>query len=251
MSILFILIIKFNHDSSYGVMLWFPTYVGEITTEQKQAAFDANCRQIVSHFNTETLKSYCSCKNTTFRDAVISGTRLQSWMISNVIFSNVTFREVIFDNIVINGSLFVNNCAFHNCTIENSQFLRITWTNVFELSLNVSSSTLCDLHGLSETDKLIVKNTTLNGITFNETTIVNGSTFNDNNTTTCKNQVTNLDIHCDQSDISTVYRDSFIISAATLPGYVVSAVAVYLFRRNYWLGKLTITPTYSSYSPVV
>ena len=249
MSILFILII---HYSAFGVMLWFPTYVGEITTEQKQAAFDANCRQIVSHFNTETLKSYCSCKNTTFRDAIISGTRLQSWMIGDVIFSNVTFRDVIFDNVIINGSLFADNCAFHNCTIENSQFLRITWTNVFELSLNVSSSTLCNLHGLNETDKLTVKNTTLNGITFNETTIVNGSIFNDNNATMCKNQVTNFDINCDQSDISTVYRDSFIISAATLPGYVVSAIAVYLLRRNYWLGKLTITrPTYSSYSPVV
>lgn len=221
-------------------MLWFPTYVGEITTEQKQAAFDANCRQIVSHFNTETLKSYCSCKNTTFRDTVISGTRLQSWMISDVIFSNVTFRDVIFDNVVINGSLFVNNCTFHNCTIENSQFMRITWTNIFELSLDISSSNLCDLHGLNETDILTVKNATLNGITYNQTTIVNGSIFNDNNATMCKNQGTNSGIDCDQSDISTVYRDSFIISAATLPGYMVSAVAVYLFRRNYWLGELTI-----------
>ena len=218
-------------------MLWFPTYVGEITTQQKQATFDANCRQIVSHFNAESLPSYCGCKNTTFQNTLISGTWLESWMISDAIFNNVTFRDVTFDNVIINGSLFANNCAFHNCTVENSQFVRITWTNVLELSLNVSSSVLCDLHGLNESDNLIVKNSSLNGNIFNQTTTVNGSTFDDDITTVCKNGVTDSDLNCNRSDISTVYRDSFFISAATLPGYVVSAVAVYLFQRNYWLGE--------------
>ena len=222
--------------SSFGVMLWFPTYVGEITTQQKQAMFDANCRQIVNHFTSESLPSYCGCKNTTFQNTLITGVRLESWMVSDAIFNNVTFRNVTFGNVIINGSLFMNNCAFHNCTIENSQFMRITWTNVSELSLNVSSSVLCDLHGLNESDTLIVKNSSLNGIIFNQTTIVNGSIFN-SNSTTCKNQVTDSSINCNQSDISTVYRDSFFISAATLPGYIVSAVAVYLLRRNYWLGE--------------
>ena len=221
-------------------MLWFPTYVGEITTQQKQAAFDANCRQSISHFNTEALQSYCGCRNTTFQDTLISGTRLESWMISDVVFSNVTFHNVTFDNVVISGSSFVNNCTFHNCTIKSSQFTRGTWTSVVELSLDISSSILCDLHGLDESNTLTLTNTSLNGITFNQTTVVNGSIFSDNNTAlACKDQVTNSAINCNalDSDISTVYRDSFIISAATLPGYVVSAVAVYLFRRNYWLGE--------------
>ena len=220
-------------------MLWFPTYVGEITTQQKQAAFDAKCRQTASHFNTEALQSYCGCRNTTFQDTLISGTRLESWTISDVIFSNVTFRDVTFDSVVISGSSFVNNCTLHNCTIKSSQFTRVTLTSVMELSLDISSSILCDLHGLDENDTLTVTNSSLNGITFNQTTIINGSIFNDNNTAMiCKDQVANSVINCNASDISTVYRDSFIISAATLPGYVVSAVAVYLFRRNYWLGEI-------------
>ena len=218
-------------------MLWFPTYVGEITTQQEQVTFDANCRQTVSSFSTEALQSYCGCKNTTFQNSLISGTRLESWMISEVTFNNVTFHDVTFDNVVISGSLFVNNCAFRNCTINNSQLLGITWTNVSELSLDVSSSILCDLLGMNESDTFTVKNSSLNGITFNQTTTVNGSIFSDNDTTTCKDQVTNSGINCNRSDLSTVYRDSFIISAATLPGYVVSAIAVYLFRRNYWLGE--------------
>ena len=222
--------------SSFGVMLWFPTYIGEITTQQKQAAVDANCRQNLTHFSAELLQSYCSCKNATFQDALITGAQLDSWMISDAIFSNVTFRDVTFDDVVFNGSVFVNNCAFINCTIKNSQLLRITLSNLLEVSLDVSSSVLCDLHGLNENDTLTVKNTSLDGNVFGQTTIINGLIFNDNSSK-CINQVTDSGISCSQSDISTVYRDSFFISASTLPGYIVSAIAVYLFRRNYWLGE--------------
>lgn len=227
--------------SSYGVLLWLPTYVGEITAQQKLSEFDAKCHQNVTDFSAKLLPDYCDCSNTNFQDTFIVGARIESWVISDVTFSNVTFRDVTFDNVIIRRSSFLNNCVFQNCTIKHSQFITTGFSSPLSLNLNVSSSFLCDLRGVTENDTFIVTNSSINGNLFNRTASINGSIFDGDNST-CINQIPDFGIKCDQSEKSTVYRDSFIISASSVTGYVVSAIAVYLFRRNYWLGEYNIAP---------
>ena len=233
--------------SSYGVSVWYPTYVSDITDHRDRAQFEEKCQQNVTDFgNIDSFHSYCGCNLTIFQDFTISNAHLESWMVGKATFSNVTFNNVTFNNVIINSSQFIDNCVFRNSVVKNSKFVNLNWDGVSLESLNISSSFICDLRGNNETMSLpmllYLYNTSLNGgRPLNQTTnITSPSELLINpgvNSTTCDKNLLESKIDCEIPDSFTVYRDSFFISASALPGNIASAIAVYFLRRNYWLGK--------------
>ena len=233
-------------SSSYGVSVWYPTYVSEITSQRDKALLDEKCRQNVTDLDIGSLQSYCDCNDTVFHDSVISDARLQSWMVGGVTFSNMTFTNVIFDNVVMSSSLFMNNCTFRNSTLKDSKFVKLTWREVSLESLSMSSSVVCGLQGLNVSldDSVAVYNTSINGVPFNETSNISSSHFlellDTSTNSTCSSALLDSKIDCQKPDSFAVYRDSFFVSASALPGNIASAIAVYFLRRNYWLGKCDV-----------
>ena len=230
--------------SSYGVSVWYPTYVNIITSNEEQVRFDAKCQQNVTEFDITSFRSFCGCNGTVFHDLTISDVRLQSWSVEGAIFSNVTFSNVTFDNVVINSSLFVSKSSFHKCLFNSTKLSQLTWSEVALESTSLSSSVICDLQGadVNLDSPLVVQNTTINGKLFpNETEISNSSILlvDDGANSTCDGELVGMEIECRKPDTFKVYRDSFFVSASALPGNIASAIAVYFLRRNYWLGKCT------------
>ena len=223
--------------------VWYPTYVSDITSSRDQALLEEKCQQNVTDVNNmASLRGYCSCNFTVFQDFTISNAHINSWMVGQATFSNVTFENVTFDNVVINSSQFINNCMFRNSVVKNSKFVKLTWEGVSLESLNILSSTVCDLHGrnLTMPSPVILYNTTLNGNFTNLTNITDPSQLladPHDNSSMCDKDLLESKIDCEISDSFTVYRDSFFISASALPGNIASAIAVYFLRRNYWLGE--------------
>ena len=232
--------------SSYGVSLWYPTYVGKITDQQEQDLLNKKCQTNVTDFDPASFQSYCGCNDTAFRDFTVSNVHIQSWTIGRATFSNVTFSNVTFDDVIIrNHSQFIDSCKFHNCTFNNSKLARLTWNEVSINSVHILSSDVCDLRGMDVTltPYLTVYNTSINGNHINNTHIVNSSDILvegvDGTNSTCKSgDLTKSTLECRKHDSFALYRDSFFVSASALPGNIASAIAVYFLRRNYWLGKI-------------
>lgn len=222
--------------------LWYPTYVNIITDKQEQALFDAKCQQNVTYFDSGAFHSYCGCNGTAFQDFTISDVRLESWMVGGATFSNVSFVNVTFDDVVINGTQFVDNCEFHKCSLNNTKFVQLSWNDVSLESIYLSSSAICDLTGRNVTllNSLSVYNTSINGRTFSNLTTIEDSSdllLANGANSTCDGDVLDAEVNCRKPDSFKVYRDSFFVSASALPGNIASAIAVYFFRRNYWLGR--------------
>ena len=234
------IIFSLSH-SSYGVSVWYPTYVSDITTSRDRALLEEKCQQNVTGIDISSLPGYCGCNFTIFQDLSLSNAHLESWMIGQAIFSNVTFENVTFNNVVINSSRFIDNCVFRNSIVKNSKFVQLMWEGVSLEGLNISSSSICDLRGNNMTmgPPMILYNTTLNGDFKNLTSIANSSelVLAPESNSTCDQGLLESKIDCERSDSFTVYRDSFFVSASALPGNIASAIAVYFLTRKYWLGE--------------
>lgn len=241
--------------SSYGVSLWYPTYVGKITDQQEQDLLNKKCQTNVTDFDPASFQSYCGCNDSVFQDFTVSNVHIQSWMIGRATFSNVTFSNVTFDNVIIrNHSQFIDSCEFHNCTFNHSKFIKLAWNKVNVSYVQIRSSDVCDLHGVDVTltPDLIVFNTSINGKYLRRTNIVDSSdilveNINGTNSTCTNSDLSKSMLECRKPDSFALYRDSFFVSASALPGNIASAIAVYFLRRNYWLGK-TSTRIYTSAS---
>ena len=222
--------------------LWYPTYVDEITKDQELHIRNEKCQTNVTDFDPSLFQSYCGCNSTVFQDFTVSNVDIHSWMIGRATFSNITFSNVTFDDVIIrNQSQFIDSCEFHNCTFKNSKFVQLTWNEVNIESVHIQSSEICDLRGMDVilTPSLVVYNSSINGNYFNNTSIVKSSDVLMENgaNSTCNIDHLSSILECRIPDSFALYRDSFFVSASALPGNIASAIAVYFFRRNYWLGK--------------
>ena len=170
---------------------------------------------------------------------MISNTHLDSWIVQQAIFRNVTFDNVTFNDVVIKNSLFSDDCVFQTSVVKNSKFVQLNWDDISVDSLSVSSSSICDLQGSNISTSMKVHDTSINGRWYDDADITDPSELvvEPDANSTCSKEELDSTINCEQLDSFAVYRDSFFISASALPGNVASAIAVYFFRRNYWLGN--------------
>ena len=211
---------------SYGVTLWFPTYVQQITTQRDNDRLEAFCNTTVAG-SVESLEPYCDCGTTLFSDMEIEDTQFKNLRMDGVIFSNVSFFNVSFSSVVFNGTQFTDGCQFIESNISSSYFNATFFENITLDSVTIESSLLCSMNG---SGLKVVSSTRLNASMLEEGALKTGRVK-------CREEDSDFkEIKCKSSN-SQIYRDSFFVTASAFPGNVASAIAVYFLRRNYWLGK--------------
>lgn len=231
---------SFSLCRSYGVALWFPSYVQEINVEQDRKDFERFCSQQASGgINDEELRRFDGCSNTVFENATLNRTSLNDWRIYSATFRNVTFLEANFSKVVF------EDCEFVNCTMEGVQFnwtyfVNSEWNSVAFDRVWMQFSDVCvpESQNITVLDEISLYNSTVNGIS-PDVSEVNQTLFlqllSSDRNFTCVGAP--KEEECEQTNENRVYRDNFFISASALPGNIASAIAVYFLRRNYWLGK--------------
>ena len=219
--------------SGYGVSLWYPTYVEQINERaQVDQFYSASCNSTISNLvlGTAELARLRHCSSTSYQ--------------------NVTFDHAKFDNWIFSDSLF-NTSVFKGCVFNGVTFQRV----------NLTSAHFVNGSGTAMLFDFVVFNTTsFCGFNTSNTTIVGGLVIN---TTVNSRPVTNQTYLLEAlqeglppptpcavppaglpysitADKYQVYQESFYVAGSALPGNVLSAVAVYFLRRNYWLGKFCL-----------
>ena len=227
---------------SYGVTLWFPTYVSGITARTNAEKFEKFCSVDYNHTSGASVQSYCDCSQTVFANFALTDLELKNFRVNDVIFKNVSFNNVSFESVVFNSTQFVD-CQFNKVNISQSYFNSTLFDDILFKSVAIRSSSLCSVESLVVT--VTDSSVTLQDVDLNGQTVsckaCNSSTLEDllllNKTDgRCSESSLLKEIQCKPPD-NRVYKDTFFISASSVPGNIVSAFAVYFFRRNYWMGE--------------
>ncbi len=219
--------------------LWFPTYVSELNAKRDAAKLSVFCNQSEIQPGPVDLEPFCGCTGTVFEDVTVSHQVLHNWMIEDVLFSNVTFFNVTFDTVAF------NNTEFRDCKIVNSKFVKTSFSSVkyhdqvtFN-SVDLLPNSLCISDDSEGEISFVGTNVTTSGKTMSGI-LSSSSKWSgiDGINAKCSIRDRASHIRCLQDDFR-LYRDSFLISASSLPGNIASAIAVYYLYRNHWLGKPT------------
>ena len=228
--------------SGYGVTLWYPTYIADVTAQNELERFEAHCNNTINLTSLDVLKEYCDCSQTIITDSDFTDTRLEHFKINDVVFSNVAFNKVNFESVVFNGTQFID-CEFHDTNFSQSAFNFTIFENVLFDSVSIQSSSLCSLNGSSveiRESSMVFEDVDVNGEKIKygvyNSTEFDMSVLNQGSFSNCSENSLQNEIQCKPPDYR-VYRDSFFVSASAFPGNIASAIAVYFLRRNYWLGK--------------
>ena len=212
---------------SYGVTLWYPSYVDQLNSRERMAELNELCNQTVANRTlTETLLTeLCPCSSTSYSNAVLDGVSLDSWPVANAtirdtVITNCNFTAAKFDSVLL------HNVSIENTVIEDSVFLRGNWTNIRILNTSFSRVTLCDVYS----SEVVISNSTVDGEIVNNVLAQLTSGSDCEETELLINQTCASDD--DQICVSSLfddYQNSFFITASTLPGNIVSAFALYFF----------------------
>lgn len=203
---------------SYGVTLWFPSYVDQLarnsqTTPTVLVTCNATVTDTVIHVPRD-LSCVCPPKieytNVTLdidsidqwwvwhgvmNDSLINGGHFQRVWLEGVVWNNVNVRDALIDSlIVLNSSL--NNVEFINSSVVQSYICGVDLNNAF---INESMEQSC-----GDSSHLTPP--------------------------TCSNEEQSFNYNEE-------YFNDLIITSSGFIGNFVSAIAVYYFIRSYWLGK--------------
>jgi len=220
------------------VTLWYPTYVNELNIQKDNEAFQTFCTQEVSNLTNSSFPTYCDCLDSNINNSLISDLSLDGWNLNNSVISNVTFERVLFNRVSFRNVTF-NDTKFIDCTFKNSDLTEIHFNDLRFIYLQLTNSRLCGSDAVNIVgDKLSVENCTINALNMTNITI---SEFKDSlnspsNISECRRDGW-VFVCPKKEDDFRVYRDSFFISAAALPGNLASMIAVYFLVRKYWLCK--------------
>ena len=231
-------------SSSYGVTLWYPTYVNNLQQQQENATIEKTCNLTLANQTVQFEEGYqerllCNCpltvyNNITFVNVSIDGGWVLSGgslMSSSILGSNLTALQSegsTWTDVQVTDVLFINSTfsssAWSNVTLQNVQF-----ENSLFCGVNVSDG--IKLSGV------VMKDCTVNGLnmnTDNDTAIISALQLSTNcslssgDTSWC----TEPEI---KTDYSAEYLENFIIAASPFPSTIVAAVLVYFFRRSFLL----------------
>ncbi len=216
-------------------MLWYPTYVSEINHKNDQGKLDKLCNETVLSSAAE-INSICNCKATVFEDAVIRDIELKEWQINDVLLNNITFINVTFNEVLFDSTT-IRDCSFHNSTFTKLHFKAAFLDNLRLENVVIKPSSSC-LFSNGSTGAFTMTNVSIGNTRLQEHGIINASKLQNhlNNFTSRDCKGPNFIVQCNSDDFR-LYRDSFLVSVSAFPGNVASAIAVYVMRRNIWLGK--------------
>lgn len=232
---------------SYGVALWYPSYVDIVTTNQEEARREAFCQQEVTASTQDyPLQEFCGCQGTEFSGAVFRDEAVKNWTISNATFTNTQFTGVNMSEAVFLNSTFVN-VSFHNVLVERSFVLHCSWSEVSASGTLLQASQLCGLELInSDLSELSLANVTVNSVLVGLYQQTNTSLLEELLDSPSNQSCDERDLPpvvCREPDSFKVYRDSFFVSASALPGNIASAIAVYYLTRKYWLSFSLLAST--------
>ena len=208
-----------THLRAYGISLWFPSYVGDISNSERRHEFKSFCGREVPA--SGPLSDYCGCEWTRFSGQNFADLEISNFKLTDSVFHNVKFTNVTFSDISL------KRCNFTECVLENvwfksqCSFDRVSWNQTVFSGVNTSGLDVCD-------GKVVEGECGDNceGVGVDPVTVLEGR----------NNSCEDGEVECEEKDSSTVYRDLFLVSASSFPGNIASAFAVYYLRRNYWMG---------------
>ena len=231
---IFLTLVNFR---GYGVTLWYPTYVSELNAEREAEELKRYCNSSATFSGPTNLVPFCDCSSTRFEAITVSDQELKNWKINDVLFQNATFYNITFDSVLFNNTEF-RDCKILNSTFIGAYFNSTKFIDVLFQSVDFLPNSVC----ISEDSEgeLILDDISMN-IEGGKSDIHLSSSPNwagmDGGISTGCTAKEYTNMHCSSDDFR-VYRDSFFVSAAALPGNIASAIAVYYLRRNHWLGKV-------------
>ena len=238
-------LLRFIHAfRSYGVTLWYPTYVNKLNLDKDAEIFQAFCSKEVSNLSNSSLPEYCGCSESYINSSIISDTQMEKFLISGAVFSNVTFERVDFSSSSFKNTTFESG-SFVECSFNFSAFTQVIFKNFTFINLSLEHSRLCGVFATGSTSNSVaVKDSSINHFSSNDTIPnLDGTRFiemlNTTNTSQCEGEEKSIECPKKEDDFR-VYRDSFFISASALPGNLASIVAVYFLIRKYWLCKTVL-----------
>lgn len=225
---------------SYGVTLWYPSYVGIINQQQL-------CRKKISTNqtgNSDSLQELCGCADTAFHNITVRNLELTTWSLEKATFTDVFFLQVNFSRVELTSSTFVN-CTFKDVHFKSALFNNISWKNVTLDNMLIESTKICSCHiagaSIEDGSSLIMRDVLMGEKELLEE-YVNDSTFAQlapSAEASCPSSSEigrNINVECESLEDYKIYRDNFIIAASATPGMIMSSIAVYFFRRNLWMG---------------
>lgn len=233
---------------AYGVTLWYPTYVNQLNIQKDNEIFHTFCSKEVSNLSSSAIPDYCDCNEAYINNSVIADAQLENWIINNARFSSVTFERVSFVN-----SSFVNTTfesgSFVDCNFSSSAFTELTFNAFNFTNVKFSNSRLCNVLATnSSSTGVVVNNSWISNLGPNRTNSSSNTDFIQflvsTNTSQCDEEEWTFQCPKKEDDFR-VYRDTFFVSAAALPGNLASMVAVYFLVRKYWLAFSLVVSTVS------
>ena len=238
-----VLCISIPAFSYYGITLWYPSYVG-LVNQQKL------CHQTISPGEAVTydlLHSLCGCTESVFDDITISDMELTDWTLKKAVFNNVHFSNVNFTRVELTSSV-LSNCIFDRVNFKEVYLDELKWERLSLNHVQFDSVKICSSQLTVANGGFITMRNVLVGDRVVGMEQLNSSTFAvlaPSADVRCPSLsvVRDVNVECEieSSEDSKVYRDSFLIAASAAPGNVVSAFAVYYFRRNVWMGMWLVS----------
>ena len=208
---------------SYGVTLWYPSYVRVITDAQEAKDFENFCHR-KAHTDA-VLQDYCGCEGAYFSGQHFTNINLDNFQLTSSDFHNVTFTNVTFSDSLL------ADCTFTMCVLDsvkfelNSTFDHVDWNHTAFSGVNVSGLSVCNGSARNVDGSVVGSGEGESGELVR--VLIGGNA-----------SCADVEVECEERETSdTVYRDLFLVSGSAFPGNIVSAVAVYFLRRNYWMGK--------------
>ena len=158
--------------------------------------------------------------NANITDSVLEGGEYEEVWHEGVTWNNVTVDGVEFKDATFLNCSF-DSVVFDDVVFKNTTFCGVMSTNIEINSTNFTNSTINGLTLDNISKYEISKLFTNTSLSYNESCVLG----------------TPQDCFTDETkDYNREYFHIFLIAASALPGNIVSAIAVYLFIRSYWLG---------------
>ena len=236
---------------SYGVTFWYPTYIDRLSRESLDTSLeDHNCNHTLFNYTDSNGDSmgtieelFCACPETNFSNITLENVTLNSWWsfdtsVSNLIVRGGSFKEVWFENVSLE-EVYFQDVSFLGIHIANS-----TWRDVIFSNVTFDNASLCSVTSEGSVFlSTVFTDGSFNGIPLDGLSsaelqsIFNNQSLTDSSCSGNSTTPTSCFNHQEKVDLRREYFFDFLIAGSAFPGNVVSAIAVYLFRRSFWLGE--------------
>ena len=237
---------------SYGVTLWYPTYIDRLSRENLESTVEhKDCNRTLSNYTTTSSninsinRLFCACPTTSYNNVTFNNITVSSWWSTNSNLTNLMILGGRYDDIWYNDVV-MDTVYYDDITFDDVHVINSTWRNVALINVTFINTHLCniDTQNISFTSTIFT-NSTFNNVSLDDLSSEDLSMLFNNDqslvTSSCDERSappTNCIVPQTEVDLSKEYFYDFVIAGSAFPGNVISAIAVYFFRRSYWLGEM-------------